>query len=163
MALSTALPLAISAPSTVHPTASSSASARSSIKGSDRSDTTKKQKSEKELALAKWKKDSRIYIFGGIFLAITFVAVMYRIFKRKSRKQLPLPPVDHTRPDPSDVLPQDNETCSIDCVTNTAEFRRHNDCTSEIGDVNQRSQCFAAQGSSEGNSKSSDLGAAPGK
>jgi len=167
------LPLAISskfivAPATsiVHPTTSSSASTRSSIKGTDRSDT-KKQKSEKDLALAEWKKDSRIYIFGGIFLAVALVAVMYRI-RRKSRKQVLLQPVDHVKPDPSspiqslpDVLRQDRETCSINCTTNTVEFRRHNGCASEIGDGNQRSQCLAAQSSSGGNTRPSDLVAAP--
>ena len=170
------LPLAISskfivapATSTVHPTTSSSASTRSSIKGTDRSDTTKKQKSEKELALAEWKKDSRIYIFGGIFLAVALVAVVYKI-RRNSRKQVSLQPQDCVKPDPSsqmqplpDVLPQDNETCSINCTTATVEFRRNNGCTSEIGDGNQRSQGFAAQGSSEGKCKSSDLVVAPGK
>ena len=135
-----------------HHTTSSSASTRSRV-GTDRSDTTEKQKSEKDLASAEWKKDSRIYIFGGIFIAVAFVVVLYMVFKRKSRKQSPLP--RHTRPDPSsptqsqsDVLPQENET-------NTAAFRHHNDCISGIG-----------QGSSEENSKSPATPqqlAAPGK
>ena len=163
------LPLAISskfivAPATsiVHPTTSSSASTRSSI-GTDRSDTTKRQKSEKELALEEWKKDSSIYILGGIFVAVALVAVMFRI-RRKCKIQLPLQPVDHVRPDPSspvqsDVLPQDNAICNINCAPNTAEFRHLNG----LGDGNPRSQCFASQVSSEGNSKSSDLVAAPGE
>ena len=151
----------------IHPTTSSSAPTRSSIKGTDRSDTTKKQETEKELASAGWEKYSSIYIFGGIFLAVALVAVLYRI-SRKSRKQVPLQPDDPVRPDsssptPSDALPQDNETCSINYATNAVEFRRLNGRTCEIGDSNQRSQCFAAQGSSEGNTKPSDLVAAPGK
>ena len=121
--------------STVHPTSSSRASTRSSINGTDTSDTTKTQKSEKELALAEWKKDPRIYIFGGIFLAVTLVAVVYKI-RRKSRKQL---------------------------SQQRGDRRHHNGCTSEIGDGNQRPQGFAAQGSSEGKSKSSDLVVVPGK
>jgi len=171
------LPLATSskftvAPATsiVHPTTSFIASTRSSVKGTDRSDATTKQRSEKELALAEWKKELRnIYIFGGIFLAVALVAVAYRI-KRKSRKQQLPCPEDCVRPDPSspiqplpDVLPHDNETCSIDCTTKAVEFRCYNGCTSEIGDGNQRSQCFAAKGSSDGNSKSSDFVVAPGK
>lgn len=172
------LPLSISskftaAPATsiVHSIASSSASTRSSIAEIDRSDTIRKQKSEKELALAEWKKDSSIYIFCGTVLAFTLVAVVYRI-RRKSRKQPQLPRVDHDRSDPSsptqspsDDLAPDNETCNINCATNTAVFKRHNGCTPEIhvGDVNHRSQCSAAQGSSKGNSKPSDLVAAPGK
>jgi len=170
------LPLATSskfivAPATsiIHPTTSSSAFTRSSIKRTDRSDITQKQKSEKELALAEWKKDSSIYIFGGVFLAVALIAVMYRI-RKKSRKQQPPCPVDRVRPEPSssipplpEVLPQDSETCSIDCTTTTVEFSRHNGCTSEIGYGNQRFQCFAAKGSFEGNSKSSDLVVAPGK
>lgn len=78
--------------------------------------------------------------------------------------------MDPIRPDPSspiqplsDVLPEDNETCSINWETGTVAFRRHNGYTSEIGDGNQKSQCGAAQGSPEGNSKSSVLVAAPGK
>lgn len=169
------LPLAISsklivAPATsiVLPIASSSASASSSIKESDKSDTKKKQKSEKELTLEEWKKDRMIYIFCGIVLAITFVAIVFRISKRKSRKQLLRRPMDRIRPDASsliqsDVLSEDNETCSINWATGTVAFRRHNDYTSEIGDGNQRSQCGAVQGSPEGNSKSSVLVAAPGK
>ena len=172
------LPLSISskfiaAPATrtsiVHLTASSSSSIRSSIKRRDRSDTTKNQKSEKELLLEEWKKDSNVYIFGGVFLAVILVAVMYRISRTKSRKQLPPHPVDRIRPDPtlpvespSDVLSQDSETCSIDCATNSAAFRRHSDCTSKTEDGNQRSQYSATQGSAEGKSKSSDLVTAPG-
>ena len=163
------LPLAISskfivAPATsiVHPTISSSASTRSSI-GTDRSDITKRQKSEEELALEEWKKDPSFFILGGMFVAVALIAVMFRI-RRKSKIQQPLQPVDCVRPDPSspvqsDVLPQDNGICNINCTTNTAEFR----CLNGLGDGNPRSQCFAAQGSSGGNSKSSDLVAAPGK
>lgn len=156
MVLSTGLPLAISstfiiAPTTsiVHSTASSSVSNRSS----SRSDATKKQKNEKELALAEWKKDSNIYIFGGVVLAVTLVAIVYRISRRKCRQQLSLQSGDsNTLPD---VLPQDNETYSINVATDAAVFRRHNEYTSEIGD--------AVQGSPQGNSKPSDLVAAPGK
>lgn len=169
------LPLSISrkfivAPATsiVHPTASSSALTRSSIKGIDRSDTTKKQKSEKELALEEWKKDSSIYIFCGVFLAVALVAVVFRISRRKGRKQLQLQPVDRIQPDPtlaeessSDVLSQDDESCSINWATKSVAFTRHNDCTSKTGDGNPRSQC-GAESSAEGKSKSSDLIAAPG-
>lgn len=168
------LPLSISskfivAPATsiVHLAASSSSSIRSSIKRRDRSDTTKKQKREKELSLEEWKKDSSIYIFGGVFLAVALVAVMYRISRRRSRKQLQPHPVD-IRPDPtlpaessSDVLSEDSETCSIDWATNSVAFRRRNDCTSKTEDGNQRSQCGATQGSAEGKSKSSELVAVP--
>lgn len=169
------LPLSISskfivAPATstsiVHLTASSSSSTRSSIKQRDRTDTTKKQKSEKELSLEEWKKDSNVYIFGGVFLAVALVAVMYRISRRKTRKQLLPHPLDRIRPDPalpvessSDVvLSQDSETCSIDWTTNSVAFRRNNDPTSN----NQRSHCGATQGSAEGKSKSSELVAVPG-
>ena len=170
------LPLSISskfivAPATsiFHPTASSSSSTRSSIKQRDRSDTTKKQKSEKELALEEWKKDSSIYIFCGVFLAVALVAVVFRISRRKGRKQLQLQPVDHIQPDPtlpvessSDVLFQNKETCHINWATKSVAFTYHNNnCTSKTGDGNPRSQC-GAEGSAEGKSKSSDLIAAPG-
>lgn len=148
-------------------TASSSSSTRSStIIQRDRFDTTKKQKSEKELSLKEWKNSS-IYIFGGVFLsAALIVAVIYGISRRKTRKQLQPHPVDDIRPDPtlpvessSDVvLSQDRETCSIDWTTNRrVAFRRHkNDGTSN----NPRSQCGATQGSAEGKSKSSELAVA---
>ena len=169
------LPLSISskfivAPATsiFHPTASSSSSTRSSMKQRDRSDTTKKQRNERELALEEWKKDSSIYMFCGVFLAVAFVAVVFRISRRKGRKQLQLQPVDRGRPDPtlpvetsSDVLSQDNETCSINWATKSVAFTRRNDCTSKTGDGNPRSQC-GAEGSAEGKSKSSYLIAAPG-
>ena len=166
------LPLSISrkfivtlATSIVHPTASSSSSTRSIIKQRDRSDTTKKQKSEKELSLEEW-----IYIFGGVtvFLAVALVAVMYRISRRKRRKQLQPQPVDGIRQDPTlpvesspDVLSQDNKTCSINWATKSVAFTRRNDCTSKTGDGNLRSQC-GGEGSAEGKSKSSDLVADPG-
>lgn len=170
MALSTGLPLATSSsfiisPTTsiVHSTASSSASNRSS----SRSDTTKKQKSEKELALAEWKKDSSIYIFSGVVLAVILVAIIivYRISRRKCRQQLSLQSGDSNTPIHPllDVLPQDTDTCSINVATDTAVFRRPSEYTSEIGDGNQRPQCIAVQSSPEGNSKPSDLVAAPGK
>jgi len=166
--LSTDLPLAISSTFIIAPTTSivhSTASSSASIRSSSRSDNTKKQKNEKELALAEWKKDSNIYIFGGVVLAVTLVAIVYRISRRKCRQQRSVQSGDSNTPIQPlpDVLPQDNETCSINVATDAAVFRRHNEYTSEIGDGNQGPQCIAVQGSPEGNSKPSDLVAAPGK
>lgn len=125
----------------------SSTTVRPSTKPTKGSDTTEKQKDEKALHLKVWQKNTMIYIFSGIFLAITLVAIVYRIYKLwKSSKQVQL----HVQPvmqPPSDVTSQrDNETCNISLATGTVAFTRHNyDHTADMGDGNQRSQPGEAQ------------------
>lgn len=110
---------------------SSSTSVRPSIKQNDGSENT------------------MVYILIiGICLAITLVAIVYKIIKWKSSKhiQLHAEPVNPGRPPTTsiqprcDVTPRDNETCNISLPTGTVTYTHHNDHATWMRDGNQRSQ-----------------------
>ena len=83
-----------------------------------------------------------IYLFGGVFLLVTCIAIVYRMWKRKKAEQLSLP-VTNQEPE-SRVMPSDQggDMCTVHPSTVTAVYSRSRSKQDQGSSMNNDNQLF---------------------
>ena len=109
--------------------------------GSITTQTRKKQAFPPD-EIQKKSSHTTVYLFSGLFLLVTFIAIVYRMRKRKRAKQLCLPVTNQEHE--SHVMPSDQggDMCTVHPSTVTAVFSRSRSKQDQGSSMNNDNQLF---------------------